>query len=179
MRFDTADLAELEQAGLLYEVILHEMGHVIGIGGFFWSVKGFLADPWSAEFPDADPHFTGPQAISAFNSAGGNLYPGAKVPVENVGGPGTVNSHWRESVMARELMTAFVDNGANPLSAITIRSLAELGYTVNVAAADAYTISSLLRTPGSGTTIHMKDDVLRSPTRFVDAPGGTAGGVER
>lgn len=32
MRFDTADIAVLEEVGLFEGVILHEMGHVIGVG---------------------------------------------------------------------------------------------------------------------------------------------------
>ena len=43
MEFDKADLAEMEQDNTLESVILHEMGHVLGIGTI-WDVKGFLVD---------------------------------------------------------------------------------------------------------------------------------------
>jgi hypothetical protein len=43
-------------------------------------------------------------------------------------------------------MTGFYNSGgANPLSAITIAALGDLGYTVSVSAADAYTVSASLR----------------------------------
>ena len=43
-----------------------------------------------------DPHFTGVQALSAFNAVGGSNYTAsAKVPVENTGGTGTADAHWR------------------------------------------------------------------------------------
>jgi len=32
MQFDLADIGVMETAGSLYDVTLHEMGHVIGIG---------------------------------------------------------------------------------------------------------------------------------------------------
>ena len=32
MSFDTADLAQIEADGSLVRVIMHEMGHVLGIG---------------------------------------------------------------------------------------------------------------------------------------------------
>ena len=32
MKFDTADVSRLETEGTLYDAVLHEMGHVIGIG---------------------------------------------------------------------------------------------------------------------------------------------------
>src|SRR5206468_4913919 len=47
MRFDTADVANLESAGQFDEVILHEMGHVLGFGTI-WGPLGLLADPASA-----------------------------------------------------------------------------------------------------------------------------------
>ena len=40
-RFDTADLASLESDGRLLGVILHEMGHVLGIGTI-WETFGLL-----------------------------------------------------------------------------------------------------------------------------------------
>ena len=39
MRFDTADLASLEGGGQLDEVVLHEMGHVIGIGSLWGELR--------------------------------------------------------------------------------------------------------------------------------------------
>jgi hypothetical protein len=40
--------------------------------------------------------------------------------------------------MTNELMTGFLNSGPNPLSAVTIESMADLGYTVNVGAADLW-----------------------------------------
>ena len=41
MRLDSADVTTLEVAGTFDEVILHEMGHVLGIGSL-WQVSGFF-----------------------------------------------------------------------------------------------------------------------------------------
>jgi hypothetical protein len=41
-QFDSADIAALDAAGRLVDVILHEMGHVIGIGTI-WNLKGLLS----------------------------------------------------------------------------------------------------------------------------------------
>ena len=78
--------------------------------------------------------------MSAFELAGGAPVNGVGVPVENSGGEGTRDSHWREAVMANELMTGFVSPGSNPLSAITIGSLEDIGYQVDYSAADPYTV---------------------------------------
>ena len=72
-------------------------------------------------------------------SSDGTNVPSA-VPVENTGEEGTRDSHWRETVFVNELMTGFVGNAGNPLSALTIASLADMGYTVNLAAAEPYTL---------------------------------------
>jgi hypothetical protein len=60
------------------------------------------------------------------------------VPVENTGGAGTRDSHWRESTFNNELMTGYLNNGSNPLSRITVASLADIGYQVDISRADAY-----------------------------------------
>lgn len=178
MRFDTADLANLELAGNFGNVILHEMGHVLGIGTI-WGNKGFLVNPSTATVAN-DTHFNGPLAIAAFNTVGGATYlSGIKVPVENrIDEPGrsfagTRNSHWRETVLQSELMTGFLNGGANPLSALTIASLQDLGYVVNSGAADAFFVTTSLRAEGDvgDVSIELKDDVLRGPIYILDRLG--------
>ena len=62
------------------------------------------------------------------------------MPVEADGGSGTRLSHWDETVFDTELMTGWYNSGeTNPLSRITVASMADLGYQVNMAAADSYT----------------------------------------
>ncbi len=132
MEFDSADLAVLEAEGDLLAVILHEMGHVIGIGTL-WSPLGLLSGGTTN-----NPIFTGSQATAAYSQLFG--VPAAGVPVENTGGPGTRNAHWRESIFVNELMTGYLGPGnVNPISVITVASLADIGYTVNMAQADPYT----------------------------------------
>ena len=153
MRFDTSDLGDFTLEAL-QDLYLHEMGHCLGIGTL-WKRLGLLRNPSidyiffiiPVEVDDADTHFAGAEAIAAFNDAGGTNYADGKVPVENEkGGPGTKDGHWRQSVFGpHELMEGFASPGAatrQPLSAITIQSLSDLGYIVNVGQADAYTLPS-------------------------------------
>ena len=58
------------------------------------------------------------------------------------GSAGTRDGHWRESVFGTELMTGWVTRGSNPLSALTIASLVDLGYGANSSAASGYVLSS-------------------------------------
>ncbi|MFL5514993.1 MAG: leishmanolysin-related zinc metalloendopeptidase [Gemmatimonadales bacterium] len=164
MQFDADDLDYLVQNDLLGPVVLHEMGHVLGIGSL-WSDMGLLADPSPPPQSGSDPHFTGSAAVAAFDAAGGTAYLGASVPVENRGGPGTADVHWRESVLGEELMTGFIDLGPNPLSAISAASLADQGYEVDQARADPYTMGSTLRLNSSRPSVPLPADVLRLPLR--------------
>ena len=166
MRFDVADL----DGGDLPNVVLHEMGHVLGFGTI-WATKGLLINPSLPSSPGADTHFPGAQAIGAFNAAGGNAYVGGKVPVENSqGGAGTRDAHWREGQLLHELMTGYLSGPSQPLSAITIRSMQDLGYTVSTATADAYTFVPQIRAgpPGAERSIHLVGDILNFPPRFFD-----------
>ena len=135
---------------------LHEIGHVLGFGSI-WNEFGFLQD-FSRDDPNADAHFNGPRAIAAFDDAGGRDYTGVKVPVEKKDG-----SHWRRSVLGDEVM-----GGGGPLSAITVQSLADLGYGVDITQADAHTlpgaaakasakIAALPSMPGYGMGISQAD----------------------
>ena len=171
MVFDVADMEFMEREGLLKPVILHEMGHVLGIGVLWdYDAHDLLRNPSSAS-NTLDTHFTGQLAIEAFDSAGGADYTGAKVPVENTGGRGTINSHWRRSVFGNELMIGWASPGA-PLSAITIQSLADMGYTVDTSLAEAYrlpdaaTAASMLK-----NAIKLENDIINVPIVVVDRNG--------
>jgi len=134
MEFDVADLNSLGSGGTLQDVITHEMLHVVGIG-VFWNDIGLLSG-----FDTPDVAYTGTGGVAGCRATGGTTSCATSVPVENTGGAGTRNSHWRESTFGDELMTGFASNGAMPLSIMTVRALTDLGYTVNTAAADPYTI---------------------------------------
>jgi subtilisin-like proprotein convertase family protein len=138
MQFDTGDLATMELHGNLTDVIIHEMGHVLGIGTL-WKNKLLLKGAGTA-----NPTFTGPKAMAEYATLAGLNKP-TPVPVENTGGPGTREGHWRESVFANELMTGFVDTGENPLSLLTAASLVDFGYRVNMDVAEAFTLPSSLQ----------------------------------
>ena len=133
MRFDVADLIGLQNTNRLEAVILHEMAHVLGFGTV-WTEKGVLVGAGTA-----DPVFTGPEALLLWPTF--NLgYTGQPVPVENLFGAGTRDSHWRESVLVSELMTGFIEAPGipTPLSKLTIASFKDIGYSVSYATADAY-----------------------------------------
>lgn len=185
MQFDSADLQRYSDEGRLDEIIAHEMGHVLGFGGLLWGYpqdviggEPFLVDP--AEAGGAGPvlpdtHFIGPNAIAAFDAAGGDNYSGAKVPVENTGGEGTVNGHWREDVMGNELMTSFMTNRDGILSAITIAALEDMGYEVDYSAAQDYAWpppderGPFLKRDGTELAdVNFGNDVLQIPVRNVD-----------
>ncbi|GAA2857612.1 leishmanolysin-related zinc metalloendopeptidase [Pseudonocardia halophobica] len=130
MQFDTADLARMESEGTLDDVITHEMGHVLGIGNL-WSRLGLLS---GAGAGTADPVFTGTGAVAEWTALGGS----GGVPVENTGGPGTRDGHWRESVFGDELMSGFITEAGNPISRVTVASLGDLGYVVDLEASERY-----------------------------------------
>lgn len=173
MRFDTEDVAALETSGRLGNVILHEMGHVLGIGTI-WSNLNLLQNPTLAGGASLDTWFSGAGGIAGFDAIGGAAYTGGqKVPVENTGSAGRMNTHWRESVLVNELMTGTLNPGVNPLSVLSVRSLADLGYTVNAAGADPFFLSLSLRGDDrvDGEALPLIGDVETGPVHRQDARG--------
>jgi hypothetical protein len=135
MQFDTADVAAMEANGTLVDVITHEMGHVIGIGTI-WARKHLLDGSRGS-----NPTFKGANAKREYGVLKGTGP--LRVPVENTGQPGTRDSHWRESVFKNELMSGFIAAPGNPLSRLTVASLQDLGYVVDMAAAEPYQLPNL------------------------------------
>ena len=142
MAFDTSDLASMEQNGTLGDVITHEMGHVLGIGTV-WDLKGVLRDGGTD-----NPTFSGTQAMEEYGRLRGSGP--TPVPVENTGGPGTADGHWRETVFRNELMSGFISGSGNPISRVTAASLADLGYQINMEAAEDFNLPNLLELAEGG-----------------------------
>jgi hypothetical protein len=135
MVFDEADLNTLSQGGNLQDVITHEMLHVLGVGTLWANHTGLIADTGTA-----NPRYLGPEARAGCIAAGGTLACAQHVPVEGNDRPvGTRDSHWKETVFNTEMMTGFLDANT-PISAITVGSLKDLGFTVDASKADAYTM---------------------------------------
>ncbi|MDX2058666.1 MAG: leishmanolysin-related zinc metalloendopeptidase [Gemmatimonadales bacterium] len=158
MQFDVDDVTNLESSGRFKDVVLHEMGHVIGLGSL-WNLKGLITGRATG-----DPFFNGASARMAFASAMATptAFTGNTVPVENTGGGGTRDVHWRESTITNELMTGFLNTGSNPLSAITVASFRDEGYLVNDAGADQFSFGAAL--------LAVSTPPQRLHTREWDAP---------
>jgi hypothetical protein len=155
MEFDSADVSGWN-ANYFRSIVLHEMGHVLGIGTI-WSLKNLVSGSGGS-----DPRFTGVNALAEYRKL---RTPAAMtVPIENTGGGGTFGSHWRESDLDSELMTGYAESqlSAMPLSRITAGSMIDLGYAnVNLDAAD------LFQAPAG--------NVLPTLTALTDSPDPSSG----
>jgi hypothetical protein len=147
MSFDTADLKQMERDRTLNDVITHEMGHVLGIGTV-WAHKKLLKNAGSS-----NPTFSGKGAMKEYRALRGSGPANKRVPVENTGGPGTADSHWRETVFRNELMSGFISAAGNPMSRMTVASLEDLGYAVDLAAAEEYALPNLISLAEEGLLV--------------------------
>jgi hypothetical protein len=161
LKLDTDDLAQMERIGTIDDVVLHEIGHILGIGTM-WTDKGLLTGAGTN-----DPRFTGFNAIGAYRALGGL---DAAVAVENTGSTGTRDGHWRESTFGNELMTGYISGTGNPMSSMTIASLADLGYGTNSGAASTFTLSRVIAGVQSGVELEGHERIVR-PKFKVDRHG--------
>ena len=183
---DTADLTSIGTEGLRRTVV-HEIAHVLGYGtSSQWDdLLRNSAIEYQENNPDAavlpDTHFVGTAAARAFDELLGDAtYSGAKVPVENDTeryGEGSLDAHWRESVFGDELLTATISTDSEvsqPLSKVTIASLADLGYRVDYKQADSFSLpstsGSLLRGQSARGELHLGDHIRRGPVIVVESP---------
>lgn len=172
--FDSEDLLGLD-ATQLRAVVFHEFGHVVGIGTL-WDF-----DPGDAGVPTnelitgkgtADPRYVGTSGVAEYQNLGGA---DPDIPVANTGGSGTRDGHWREATFDAEIMTGFSEGSgvAQPISIMTIGSVADLGYAVDLGAAEPYTLPALMP-PGvvardEGPAI---GDIRMGPVAFIRPDGG-------
>ena len=109
----------------VYYTALHEIGHVLGFG-FRW--HHLLINPGTDR-----SFFPGEYSIAAFDGVGGKPFQGGKVPLE------WDDNHWRESVFGSEIMSRWA-NPTEHLSIVTLSAMMDMGWDVNLAKADPYSL---------------------------------------
>jgi len=134
-------IIEIDKADLdnnaLDQIVTHEVGHALGIGAA--KIEGW--DSNLSALNTLAPFHNGANTTDAFQKLGGSAHLNTGVPLENTGGQGTARAHWREVNFDNELMTGFLNGGrTNPLSRVSLAALQDIGYSVDLNAADAYTL---------------------------------------
>lgn len=173
MQFDSADLQAMIVNGTITDVMMHEMMHVLGFSSFFFTEFGIATGVNTPEVA-----FTGANATRACREAGAVTTCASSVPLENTGGAGTANSHWRETTFDTEIMTGFINGIMRPFSSMTVGAFEDMGYTVNYDAKEPYTTASSLMAATSSralASLHAAEgweEVL--PVRVVMSPNGRA-----
>ena len=164
---DTADIRRIDSLNLLETLVLHELGHVLGIGSLWGRHVVGRGTP--------DPRYRGPGGRAAWTMISETLAsPWSLVPVENSPRPGTRDNHWRESVFEPELMTGSIDPGRNPLGALTVTSLGDLGYVVDDAGAEPYTLPNLMISTG-GASLRLHEPPRMEPIFLISRTGERVG----
>ena len=168
---DSADwprvIADNDAEGL----IVHEMLHSVGFGPL-WPLL-FLVDGGGT----IDPRFIGGGGREACPSVAGTAVCATGVPVEGSLGSAASEGHWRESTFGEEVMTGW--GPSLSFSLVTVRSLEDLRYTVNTAAADDLVLINI-PLGGAGTSrSSARDSVDWSRARLVDRRGTVSELVKR
>lgn len=133
MVFDVADVINLRDKNRLLDVILHEMGHIIGISQSSFERKNLMTT-FNTILDGEQCTYNGINANREYQKI--TNCTSSSVPMEEDGGSGTRCSHWDEFCFKNELMTGFLSGSIGPISTITIGALNDLGYNVDYNQAD-------------------------------------------
>jgi hypothetical protein len=114
MKFDIVDVNDMGTEAFS-SVVLHEMAHSLGFGSI-WDRLGLVSNG----------QYLGSQANAEFHEMGGI----GNIPIEQDGGSGTAGSHWDEETFGNELLTGYLNDGANYFTDMSQASFADLGYVL-------------------------------------------------
>eukprot|EP00611_Tribonema_gayanum_P021749 TRINITY_DN4242_c0_g1_i2.p1 TRINITY_DN4242_c0_g1~~TRINITY_DN4242_c0_g1_i2.p1 ORF type:complete len:409 (-),score=125.55 TRINITY_DN4242_c0_g1_i2:699-1925(-) len=141
MEFDSADVDDLIKTGYFQTVVLHEMGHALGIGYAWPTPRARCGGTCTAYQEGANwdcvaelkfRHLVTSRPDLKIDITGG-------LQLENTGASkadGTACEHWSETQLGDEIMTAYISSTDDPISIVSIGALEDLGYKVNYKAAD-------------------------------------------
>ena len=138
MTFDTADLKQMEQDGTLERRDHPRDGARAG------DRDGLDVQILAQGSGHDEPNVLGEGGDEGIRPPEGTDRQADPGPGREHGGPGTADSHWRETVFRSEMMTGFIGASGNPLSRMTVGSLQDLGYVVDLNAAEPYSLPNLL-----------------------------------
>jgi hypothetical protein len=167
LTLDSDDLVPLVGNQTLTHIISHEIAHVLGFGTL-WRALELLTGRGTS-----DPRFVGTHAVAEYNALGGT----GTVPVESQGGEGTRDAHWRQSVFGNERLTGFSARPGvfQPLSRVSVASFRDLGYQVDMAAADGFSLAAALAIGAAGEQHQWEglghDEILIEPIRVLEPDG--------
>ena len=176
----------------LYHVLLHEIGHILGIGTLWWDGDENRTGSPLTSYDDNGTtkyYYTGTNALreyksyfAYYNGSYNDSFVG--IPIEDDGGSGTAEGHAEEGVslvsadnryingifhpgLGTELMTGWLDEApaSAPLSKITLGFLEDMGYTVNYNLADLYIMSW----PSTTDANNLEQTFIQG---FLDVSGG-------
>jgi hypothetical protein len=142
---NTRRLAELNaNPSYLKGVMIHEFAHVLGFGGLWQTVDYTASNGVVSKVGNSFVDLT--TATYQANSYAGWVYGGlvgqataTAIPLDRLS-----LSHWDEGVFDTEMMTPISEllGVATPVSALTLAALRDLGWQVNMGAAEAYVLPS-------------------------------------
>ncbi|KAL3934246.1 MAG: hypothetical protein SGBAC_009993 [Bacillariaceae sp.] len=116
LKLDEADIARFQgDRNLYYDVVLHEIGHILGVGNN-WRLA-------TTPLVNGNCEYTGAAATAVYRDLSGCTtgFPLAEC----------TNGHWSEDCFDAELMTPSRNAGGVLISEMTIASLDDMGYTTN------------------------------------------------
>lgn len=127
MLFDTDDYGA-NLIGLPFEVIVHEMAHVLGFGSLWDDVfnEGFLR----GRDPRGGPKYVAQYGLRAWREDN-NMKFADGVPIEKLGGDGTRDAHWdsQDPYFSNEMLIGFA--GGTDLTFTSLQSFKDLGFAVD------------------------------------------------
>lgn len=136
---DSNDVQNMIQQGALFDVLLHEVMHVLG-AGTLWDNRGLIG---------LDGRYVGPKGLATYRQLTNDPNK-TFVPVTSD------NGHWLESIFRDELLTPMISFSNDVIfSRLSVAALEDLGYAVDYAQADAFVLPAGVRSAESTQNLEL------------------------
>ncbi|MGD1807441.1 Ser-Thr-rich GPI-anchored membrane family protein [Dapis sp. BLCC M126] len=122
-------LEQLSDIDYFKGVMIHEFGHVLGLGRAGWGRNNLTSG--ASYKANTDAGWAYGELLGTFRQTA--------IPLTTGEGEGSDGAHWKEEVFGDEIMTHEADDDY-PLSQMTIASLRDMGWNVNYGAAEEYSL---------------------------------------